>query len=98
MLQSLNPLFRMPLTDENLAFASLTKAVPAAVLRRRVSLKHVRVASRERHVADPQGDEATLTEIQDTAGARDALRSVLSRFQEGFGTSDYLRAVARLSR
>ena len=41
---------------------------------------------------------STLTEIQDTAGARDALRSVLSRFQEGFGTSDYLRAAARLSR
>jgi predicted ATPase/DNA-binding winged helix-turn-helix (wHTH) protein len=40
---------------------------------------------------------STLTEIQDTVGARDTLRRVLDRFQEGFGTNDYLRAVARLS-
>ncbi len=40
----------------------------------------------------------TLTEIEDTVGARETLRRVLDRFQEGFGTNDYLRALARLSR
>jgi len=41
---------------------------------------------------------STLAEIEDSVGARDTLRGVLDHFQEGFGTNDYLRAVARLGR
>jgi predicted ATPase len=41
---------------------------------------------------------STLDEIEGSGGARDALRGVLDRFQEGFGTSDYRRAAARLGR
>ncbi len=40
----------------------------------------------------------TLAEIEDGVSARNTLRGVLDRFQEGFGTSDYLRAAARLGR
>lgn len=40
---------------------------------------------------------STLVEIEDSAAARDALQEVLSRIEEGFGTSDYRRAAARLS-
>ena len=39
---------------------------------------------------------STLVEIEDSVDARDTLREVLSRFQEGFGTNDYRRAAARL--
>ena len=39
---------------------------------------------------------STLVEIEDGVRAQDTLRCVLDRFQEGFGTNDYLRAVARL--
>jgi predicted ATPase len=35
-------------------------------------------------------------EIENSAGARDTLRKVLSRVKEGFGTSDYLSAIATL--
>jgi predicted ATPase/DNA-binding winged helix-turn-helix (wHTH) protein len=38
----------------------------------------------------------TLAEIEDSVGARGTLRGVLDRVTEGFGTNDYLRAVARL--
>ncbi|HSZ52333.1 MAG TPA: hypothetical protein VK801_12235, partial [Caulobacteraceae bacterium] len=34
--------------------------------------------------------------IENSAGARDTLRKVLSRVKEGFGTSDYLNAIATL--
>jgi hypothetical protein len=39
---------------------------------------------------------STLAKIEDSVGARDALRGVLDRVQEGFGTNDYVCAVARL--
>jgi predicted ATPase len=41
---------------------------------------------------------STLAENEDSVGARETLRGVLDRVQEGFGTNDYLRAVARLGR
>jgi predicted ATPase/DNA-binding winged helix-turn-helix (wHTH) protein len=37
-----------------------------------------------------------LVDIEDSVGARETLRAVLDRVQEGFGANDYLRAVARL--
>ena len=40
---------------------------------------------------------SSFVEVEDSARARETLREVLSRVQEGFGTSDYLRAVARLA-
>ena len=40
----------------------------------------------------------TLAEIEDRVSARNTLRGVLDRIQEGFGTSDYLRAEAMLGR
>jgi predicted ATPase/DNA-binding winged helix-turn-helix (wHTH) protein len=40
---------------------------------------------------------STLVGIEDSVGARDTLRGVLDRVQEGFGTHDYLCAVARLA-
>ena len=40
---------------------------------------------------------STHVEIEDNAAPRDTLRDVLSRVPEGFGTSDYLCAVARLA-
>jgi predicted ATPase len=39
---------------------------------------------------------SALVRIDDSVGTRDALRNVLDRVQEGFGTGDYLLAVARL--
>jgi predicted ATPase/DNA-binding winged helix-turn-helix (wHTH) protein len=40
----------------------------------------------------------TLAEIENSVGAREALRGVLDRIPEGYGTVDYLRAAARLGR
>jgi len=39
-----------------------------------------------------------LVEVEDNPAARDTLCEVLSRLDEGFGTRDYTRAVARLGR
>jgi hypothetical protein len=41
---------------------------------------------------------SALVGIESSIGARDTLREVLSRVQEGFGTSDYLYAVAKVGR
>ncbi|HEY2049945.1 MAG TPA: hypothetical protein VGH03_11410, partial [Caulobacteraceae bacterium] len=40
----------------------------------------------------------TLAEIEDSVVARETLRGVLDRAQEGFGTNDYVRAMATLAR
>lgn len=40
---------------------------------------------------------SALVEIEDSAGARDVLRDIVNRMPEGFATSDYRRAVERLS-
>ena len=39
---------------------------------------------------------SSFVEVEDSARARESLLEVLSQVQEGFGTSDYLRAVAKL--
>jgi len=94
---------RCSASGEGWCLAELTRVRALALAAADLVTEAVDVLAHGLEIARAQGALAwelrlatTLAEIEGSIGARDTLRGVLDRFQEGFGTNDYLRAAARL--
>ena len=92
-------------SGEGWCLAELMRVQALALAGEDLVAEAVDVLTRGLEIARSQGALAwelrlasTLVEIEDTVGAREILRGVLDRFQEGLGANDYLRAAARLDR
>lgn len=90
-------------SGEGWCLAELMRVRALALAAANLGIEAVDVLAHGLAIARDQGALAwelrlasTLAEIEDSVATRDTLRGVLNRFQEGFGTNGYVRAVARL--